>query len=452
MLDPDGNKILFQSSIYNREFRQNHMEKLAQELLKRRWAGPTCMPGQTVNGETVIISQTERLQSGQHRLGAAYYAVLLWRKNPDKWKEFWPTEPVLDTLLVVGTSNAPEVVRTLDNTLTRTESDVFYTSDIFQGLPPKDRRLYSRMAAKATDLLWARVGFGTEASPYGRVFKTHTEEQEFYRRHEYLGKCVEHIFQENKTRKLSLLGLSPGECAALMYLMAASAADGDKYRNGSPPSEKLADLDRKAKARDFFKHLAGGNLKAVENALKALTSPQLQGGEALGMGGRAIEKRAVLCLAWNAYLDQKGEVRKADLDLSEHYHQNDDGTILFIDPPNVGGIDLGDKAQEPDEDVSEEEVEIRKAQEQKMKVLREKLPGEAVGPKVQYDKDGKPPPPKLLKKPMFLKGGEKSDAKVRGQGKQGPLTKVSPKPSKQAQTARARKADEDLDAEDADEV
>lgn len=385
--DEEGKKVRCWRNTGNRPFDETHARRLAQDVLGGNWR---------FNGEAIIIGKYGSVESGQHRGAALVLASQIWAKNPDQWPR-WKEEPFIESLIVAGVSEAPDVLRTLDNVKPRSESDVIYTSEIFAKLSSADRKECSRMLAAAIDLLWKRTG-AAGISEFEK-YKTNSMALEFRERHPKLTTAVKHLFEENSERAISVLRLSAGAVAALMYLMGTSSSDCDVYHNAAPPSEKVLSFDNWEKAEEFVVELAKGDkLASVRKALKGLIDADG------GLGGRVNEKMAVVAKAWNLYA--AGRAIEAD-DLALEYYQDAKGNTRLADDPThqVGGIDLGQEAEAPDESEeapTEEEVatrkaEIRKAQADKLLAMKGVKRLEATAEEVDAAiKGGKKPSPKTL--------------------------------------------------------
>ena len=416
LIDVEGNKVVCHHNDHNRPFSESWARTLAQDILNRNWAGPTTMPGETVNGETIVVGRTGRVSSGQHRGVGLILACQLWAgKNHDHWVTLWPEEPILESLVVTGVSESPHVIRTLDNVKPRSLLDVFYTSEIFVNLKTlAQKKECSRMLDNATKLLWQRTGAGSGKDKAFTGYLTHSEALGFVERHPKLLKCIKHIFEENQDRQISKQKLSPGQCAAMMYLMGSSSTDGDVYRNADPPNEKKLSWDNWDKAEEFWT-LAGTSteFKAVRSAI----NPVSKDNEPIKLS--QSERISILCLAWENFL--KGhKIKASDLQLS--YHTKDDGERVLDQCYSFGGIDLGNKPGEPDEKPpSEEELEAEKerVRREKAEELAAKLKAGRRGsssteakstPRGPSSKDGKPPAPKL--KPVNRKEVEAEQTRL----------------------------------------
>lgn len=354
--DEDGKRIILDHNLHNRPFAAGPTKKYLQDILTRQWAGPLSFPGETVNGEAFIVSRTGQVTSGQKRGVAFVLACQRWAKDKAKWGRWWKEEPVFETLLVLGASDDPRVVGTLDMVQARTLSDSFYTSsELWKDVPPgNERKERCRMLDTALDLLWKRSGAGAEGSAL--ECQTHSASRDFLARHPKLIACVDELFRLNneKGRAISGRGLSAGACAGLLYLMGSGASDPDKYLQGNPdPSEKDLDWGRWDKAVAFFGHLAGGRMEAVKTAVKHLKAlaEEAEDGEPGGLGGRQIEKNAIVVRAWLAFLN-RGEVRADDLELT--YGEVKGRTVLLTNP-TCGGIDHGDQQEPPEEGVEDDD-------------------------------------------------------------------------------------------------
>lgn len=341
--DTAGRKVRCHNNLDNRPFDLVTMEKLCQTILNRQWAGPTTFPGETVNGETIIIGRTGKVESAQHRCVAAVLAAERWAKNPKAYPG-WTEEPFLESLVVFGVSENPIIVQTLDNVRPRTLADTIYTSEIFRrmsgkAVTSKDRKELSKMLDAATDLLWRRTSAGGDNEPEHR-YQTHGSSFSFIDRHPKLQNCVKHLFEENANRQISLLQLSAGQCAACMYLMGSAATDPDEY--WPKRNEKALDWSLWQKAEEFFTALADGSdrsFKVVQQALGQLKSIEE------GLGGRVSEKLAVLAAAWHRFREDE-EIKPEDLTLS--YGTDKNANPVLLDPPTFGGIDLGQDSTPPE--------------------------------------------------------------------------------------------------------
>ena len=337
--DEEGNKVRCWNVVNNRPFDDTHCRGLAQSLLTRRWADSRNGKGWSINGESIILSLTGRVDSGQHRLIALILACQMQRKNPKRWN-LWTEAPSMEGL--------EEVTQTLDNVKPRTVSDILITSNHFateivggKSVPMSNnsRRECSRMLEKAIDFAWKRTGTGA-------AYKTQQACLDFLAAHPTIEPMVKHLFTENKNRGISLLRLSPGQMAGVAWLMAGSATDGDSYRNGTPPREKLMDFSRLDLAQDFFVMLSGKakQVLAVHHAIGGLV-----GDDSEGLGGRMNEKLAVLSRAW-AILAANPKAVITEHDVALKYWDDEEGVKHLLAGEdgyisNFGGVDLGEKVK-----------------------------------------------------------------------------------------------------------
>lgn len=354
--DPSGKKVRCWHNTHNRPLKEKWAEALCQDLL---YSGPGLAPERRrwqFNGEAVIVGRHGQVLSGQHRLIAFILAVLRWRTG-DEWKRIWPTEPVLETVIVVGVDEGQATTRTLDNIQPRTLSDVFYTSALFADITDSvARKEVARMLEAAVKLLWKRSGAGTEVD-----YQTHGESSDFLDRHPKLLHCVKHMFSENRDRAISLLRLSPGQCAAMMYLMGASKTDDVTYHKTR--SEKGMDLSYMEEARGMWVALLSKSekCKAISEALAMLVDASTD------TGGREIEKRAILTKAWVRYISQKPITLES---LALQYAPDRNGNMRLVKEEDhvFGGIDVGDSYSKPADAIpspEEKEAEQKKVDAEK---------------------------------------------------------------------------------------
>lgn len=346
-------KVRCWNNTKNRPFELSHAMEIAQDILhsgpglakeKRRWQW---------NGESFIVGDRGQVISGQHRGAGLVLACQEWARDKDKWKHVWPTEPTLDLTVVFGVPELAHVIRTIDNVRPRSLGDVFYTSDLFNNLNPVEKKECSRMLMNAVDLLWTRTGTETK-------YQTHGESVDFLDRHPRLLRCVKDMFGENRDREISILKLSAGHCAALKYLFGSCESDRIKYIQTR--TEKALDWTMWDKAHQFFVSLSAKLpvLAAVREVLGNLVSDDD------GLGGRQVEKHAVLCKAWNLF--SIGEPVTVE-SLTLPYGKDANGITRLLERPTVNGIDLGEGIKVPEEagapEPTEEEVEALKQQEKK---------------------------------------------------------------------------------------
>lgn len=368
----DGAKYILHHNASNREFNPKNAHKVEQDVLSRQWAGPTCMPGETVNGEPLIISRTGKCLSIQHRGVGFCWAVDKWRNNPEKYPQ-WESEPVLDSLVVFGVSDSNCVVQTIDSTLPRSTSDILYTTNVFDSakLTTGEKKELSRKLAGAINVVWHRARFTD--------FQTHATTTAFIKAHKRLLDCVKFVFELDSGeagRLISGQQLGAGEVAGLMYLFAGSDSDLDKYLSG--PSEKRMDFSKWDKAEKFIRGLASGeNFQVIRDAISALFNVESED----GLGGRTVEKHAVLVKAWNIY--KTGKMPTID-DLTLEYGKSSTGNTVLVEWPRIGGIDQGDHRGDKDKPPTKDEIEEAKRKESEIKAQADAA---KVGPKTSKKED-----------------------------------------------------------------
>lgn len=341
----------------NRPIELRRCEEFAQTILQRQWAGPSTLG--SINGESGVIGATGQPLSLQHCLVGLLTAIDIWN-NQEKWRENWPEEPFIEKLVVLGISEDARIVQSIDNVRPRSLSDELYVGDDFRDLIPSERREIARMGERAISFLWDRTEaeettrrIGTKRDREGGMLTTltHSVAREFLGRHEKLKKALRFIFQVNRNRGIVHLGskqslLSPGQCAAMLYLMACSSTtDVDEYRNMELPSEKALDFDERwdvacrfwselamplkdgFKTEDKIKWL---RLEPVRHAIRALSDPE-------GLtSGNLLEKVNVLALAWPLFLN--GEEIGSE-HLEQTFFDKGQGEVVLVNRDTFGGID-----------------------------------------------------------------------------------------------------------------
>lgn len=345
-ITPAGDKVICWRNANNRPLDEGWVDRLAQDILTRNFL---------FNCETIIVSKTRLIESGQHRLIALIWASILWAgPNAEHWRTFWPEEPWIETLVACGADESPEVLMTLDNTKARSEADNFYTSDLIDWTTRSTaKKECARYLQACIDLLWRRTG--AEGSGSFARYKTHAVSMDFVSKHPTILQCVRHIWEENSSegRAISALGLSPGQCAAMLYLMGTCESDGDTYRHHpstAERSEEQLDFGMMEKAKQFFSLLAAsdpdvanGNREAqrmfapVRKAFALIVDPET------GAGGRMEERTAILAKAWAQFV-QGHQIEDADLELRYEEEHDSVGNVtkrLLDECPTFGGIDVG---------------------------------------------------------------------------------------------------------------
>ena len=383
IVEPDGTRVVCMANIDNRPFRSDRAKRLMQKILKRQWAGAENMPGETVNGETILIDRDGKVRSGQHRLIALIWAVEAWlaEDKDGKWHTFWPDEPYLESLVVYGISGSPRIVATIDDVETRDLTDIVHTSPLFQSAEPYYRAEGSRMLAKALGLFWKRTGISDLA---GSKYLTQQEGMDVCQRHPKLLECVEIVYRANKKRGLSTgLKLSPGNCATLLYLAGCSATAKAIYykadKDSLPRSEENLDWSRLEKAKEFFQALGDGKFPAVSGAMALIIRDY---------GGKLAALHHVLARAWGVWL-KNGELTEPDVFPSENDILKDANGDPITDDhlghkflkgyDPFGGIDLGEKAEVDEDDIEPGEPTRTEREDEARKIKGQNLETEAVG-------------------------------------------------------------------------
>ncbi len=316
-----GEKVVCWNNAHNRAFDSDWCEALVHTILYGQWAGPHTIPvgydglPATVNGETVRISRYARVISGQHEMTAVILAGEWLAKAREQgtdrprgakypaWKDH--DQPFIEVIVVKGLTEDARVLMTVDYVKPRSTADVFYTSETFKDSTSTERKELCRMLASAVDTLWTRTN--------ARGYRTHPEVVGFLDRHKKLLDCVLHLYAENgaragknNARRIAVLRLQPGACAALMFVQGSSGSktDGDVYRNEEPPSQKHLDWSYWDRAGDFWALLATGpDFQPVRTALGCLVESTPGSDENQGLGGRGPEKLAILAKAWEVWKD-----------------------------------------------------------------------------------------------------------------------------------------------------
>lgn len=345
LTDHEENQVRCTNNQTNRPFGMSDAEKYEQEILRKRWCGPSGNGG-TVNGETLIVGKTGTIISGQHRLIALVLACQTWRKDKEAYPE-WETAPVLETFLALGIDESDKVVNTVETGRSRSGADILFRSEYFADLDVSARKTCSRACEHAVRLLWDRTGVETAFD----IYRTTSEILAIVQHHRKLVDCVRHVVTENVENKIGNL-IPLGNAAALCYLMATSKTDPKAYYETADRDESLLDFSEWDAAQEFWVNVAQGQgkFKCLHDVAHEM---RLEAGDA---GLSLDEKRALIVKAWNAGKD----LTPSALKLSYHVDE-EDGTRTLEECPTVGGIDRGDDAGDEtilnDEEVAEVEQE-----------------------------------------------------------------------------------------------
>lgn len=360
-IDFKRDKVRLLKNWGNRPFDEKHCYRLAQTILKREWAGPTCFPGETVNGEPILIGRSGRVLSGQHRLIALVLAHQIWSGVQSvHWTGVWPEQPSMDTIIVYGISEDKNVTRTIDNVKSRSTADVLFADvGMFPGENKADRIKLAKYIQSAIKLLWQRTGASENAfAPQ----QTTTGDVSFIDRHGRLKDAMLHIYGlDNNPENPGGISyfINPGYACTLMYLYGASASAGEKYWakvKNDEADESGIKWTNWSKAKAFWTALALGE-KSIREVIKARRPVVNEDGIheeseegditkfifAKGpTGGSIFERISVLNQAWNLFLSGK-EITAASLMLRYKRCGSEGMEYLELDRegmPVIGGIDF----------------------------------------------------------------------------------------------------------------
>lgn len=396
--DRHGNKVRCWNSDRNRPFDLTHAKGLSQDILTLDWQ---------FNMEAIIISRTGEVNSGNHRLVALVIAGEQWELN-EHWRENWPEEPYLESIVCLGASDDPKVIKTLDNVKPRSLGDVFYTSPLFASKTQGERRECSRMLQGAVNLAWKRL-----AGKGGFIdHQTHSASLDFFERHKKLLPAVKHIHDEDASRDggmaITNLQLGRGDCAALLFLEGQSMTDletANAYHTaGSDVAKTEKSLDWKLwdKALAFWTELAKNPdaekkadqpdpwVQVVKNALAGLNDPNLL------TGATTPEQHTVIALAWAHFADGVKDFTVEDIS-PEFVYDKIKNTRSMAHIPTFGGVDLGPVRDEEKKKAIPEAPdptpgELEKRKEEVQKTRAEKLKTDAEAARKELERGNAPLP------------------------------------------------------------
>lgn len=340
LTDRRGVKVRCTENDTNRPFNEPWALRLAQDILNKRWA---------FNGESIVISRTGKVLSGQHRLIALVLAEQMRTgEQAEHWAEVWGGHEVsIDTIVVTGIDESPDTTATLDNTRPRSDTDILYTDTaLFSKFRGKKREVLCGKLGWAIKLVWQRTGMDRDAF---HSHRTSSETRDFAKTHSSIEKMVVHCVEEDEGQKGNLSSIvSLGYAAGIAYLMAASGSDGEKYRAASPRTEKKLDFSAWDKAQEFVVDVAAKAPNVA--AIFAVTRPVE--GDAKGRYTTKVVKTAEakfserIALLINAWTHYGSEMTPGDLklDYSLKFENDKEGAafvseVTVVDPPILEGID-----------------------------------------------------------------------------------------------------------------
>lgn len=364
--DRNDKRIRLLHNPKNRKFKPNTALMYMQLILTGQWE---------LNLEAMIFGKTGLVISAQHRLCALILACQEWAANSDDYP-FWKTEPTMQCICNFGCEETDRVVNTIDTGEPRTYSDAVYRSEYFATLPMSERDVCSKITARAVNWIQnrtdARVNSISDKQPHAEAF-------EFLDAHPHILKAIKHVFIEDKSGKLSQY-VPAGFAAAMMFLMGTGQTDPKKYRSADRRTEKALNFDNWHAAETFIVELAGGEKKfaPVREAVGRLKTAvgRITRDEGIGM----------MVKAWLCVCAGK------PVDVNLRYEISvEDGIRRLVEFPSVGGIDLGNKTDEPEEstdDPTPEQIEERGAAIRNGKAKGKKGPPAKVGDMVWIEDDG----------------------------------------------------------------
>ena len=358
LVDRENNRVRCHNNVTNRPLYTSIVVNLSQEILNKRWR---------FNGEPIIIGKTGLILNGQHTLISIIFAEQL-RNGTQKahWEQYWKEPCFIEKLIVFGVDEVDEVVNTMDTCKPRTLSDVIYRSTFFKDMNEKGRKLAAKITDGAVKFLWNRVGFVNDPH-FSRL--THSEALSFLEKHPTVLKCARHIYDEDMSEdglKPISKYISSGTACGLMYLMACTNSDGEKYRSSDNPSEKMLKLDRYDKAAEFWTLFnSSEDFREIKYAIGRLVDPESEG------VGSIKEKVAIVIKGWHAFNRPRDNSKIRANEVKLKWKKDEDGIVHLVEHPEIGGVDYGDPARQTikgledadgDETISDEEVKERKAQ------------------------------------------------------------------------------------------
>lgn len=376
--DRHGNKVRCRNNTLNRPFDEKHSRKLAQDVLTE---------GFMFNGEDIILGCTGLVLSGQHRLVGLVLAGEQWELQGNCYQKHWDgVEPYIETVVFVGASEHPDVLKTYDNVKPRTLSDTIYTSPVFANLDAGEKKRCSVVLDQCIDWLWRRL----DATSNRFVeHQTHSASLDFFDRHEkHMVAAVKHLHKLDGSEEglgISTVGLNAGRSAGMLFLMGCSGTDDekvDKYHSlTSPKRESQLDWSNWDRALEFWTDIAKGRDTGMldENNKPVFESPPwvhvLRAALANlgkdGLEGRVTEaeKAAVVALAWFEYLSENEDFKVKDIVPETQVVPVSNRRYMLDDGPTFGGPDKGPGKHDNEGDETADADAVRAARTEKLKSI-----------------------------------------------------------------------------------
>lgn len=378
LVDEHDRKIRCTKNLNNRWYDHQRALRYAYAVLNKQWAGPSANPEWTVNGDPCTFDWHGNCRSAQHRGIGLILAKQIWEKDMETWGKFWKTEPVMDTVLVLGISPAKEVIRTLDTGRERTGADSMFASGFFPEEESVDRRNLCKLLEQAVNFLWIR----TEASEGDNPYKTQPEVSDFVERHPGLMNAVKFVYSQDNDGVLSHY-IGRRYIPGLMYLMAACDSNREKYEEDRREKSLvmkwtkveqfwkelgLATKSQNAKLREVYR-MSYPREKDKSGAVKDWTGNIFSDEE----GTSLAFQLAAITHAWNVF-NEGGAITEKNLALKFDIKLNSDGTVEelleLLDDSRFGGIEVPVEVEEPVVENEEEKTKAMMVQE-----LRSMIPG-----------------------------------------------------------------------------
>jgi hypothetical protein len=337
-------KVRCTANVNNRPLIMSNVKSLKQEILRGRWH---------YNSEPIILGKYGHVLNGQHQLIALVLADKEYAKDPGMYPAL-SGPPTIDKLVSVGVSEDDEVVNTMDTCKPRSLWEVICRSGRLQHLPLKERKVASKALEHAIRFLWVRTGENMDGMS---TFRTHSEMVDFLDRHTRLVECVQHITDENEEGRLSDHYLSPGYCAALLYLFATSQTNQAAYLSSGTMDESSIDFSLWDTACDWFVSLASGSFEAIRKTRMAQVDEEIDTKDV---------RVALLVKAWNVLQEGK---KLTIANIALEYEEDEEGWKTLVEFPVVGGIDVGHLDEVDEDDVEPPSQEVQAEHEERKQAV-----------------------------------------------------------------------------------
>ena len=317
----DGRTVVCTNNTKNRPFNQKRSIELALIILSNQWV---------MNGEPIIVGEYGQVLNGQHRLFAIVFAYWMIMCDTEGQFSISADDLEIQTFMVLGISEDPKVVNTMDTGRRRSTSDAIIASGLLDDYKPSKgiAKLASKGLENCLRWLWPRIHVESESFTTKR---NHLDSIQFLRDHPRLIELVVSLskVQAKKRAVTEACGIgSFGLVCGLAYLMATNLTDPAKY-NGKG---ETCNYDAWDKSFEFWMAIA-------ESEKIMLPMNGKMGDARRNCGGFGVDycMLQLWIQAWKCF-SQEDKIDKAKIKL-RWSKPDEDGFKTCLTEEFIGGLD-----------------------------------------------------------------------------------------------------------------